>query len=656
MVDKMRMESKNIIDNNVEELSYLFPAAVVEVKDEMTGKIEKKVDFQILQSLLVDDAVDNSVEHYEFTWPGKAAARREAYTSIRKTLIPVKPESKNWDTTSNLYIKGDNLEALKLLQESYLNKVKMIYIDPPYNTGSDLLYMDDFRINSDEYKARTEVVNESGERLIKNQESNGKFHSDWCSMIYSRLILARNLLREDGVIFISIDDNEVDNLKKICNEIFGESNFIGCAGRITKKANNQGEFWAPNFDYLLTFCKNKAQCPSFFGGFNDSSYNLIEEDGPRKGERYQLLRLYMTSLDPMRGCTNQRYYIECPDGTFIIPPGDHYPDKIEDGAHCPPQSGRDKIWRWTYQSYLDKKDQIVLKKGRSSNVVGANGAETTWNAFTKTYLKDVIEKSSATPNSFIEDHLNQNASHELKKLGIPFSFAKPTSLIKYLAEVCRVGNDDIIVDFFSGSGTTADALMQYNQEKGIKAKYILVQIPEKCDPESDAYKQGFKTITEIGMERIRRAGKQIESSLDGSAVDTGFRVFEIKDSIMKDVYYSPRETKQVDIEGRVDNIREEYINCPEALLYSVLLDWGLDLSMKVVKVDSISNANIYSVDCGTLVACFDANIDKTLIESIAKMKPTYAVFRDGSFNSPSSKINLGEIFKSVSPNTVVKVI
>lgn len=289
-------------------------------------------------------------------------------------------------------------------------------------------------------------------------------------MIYPRLKVARDLLSDNGVIFISIDDNEVHNLRKVCDDVFGSDNFLGCAGRISKKANNQGDYWAPNFDYVLTFAKNKEVCPAFFGGINYSSYNLIEEDGPRKGERYQLVRLYMTSLDPMRGCTNQRYYIQCPDGSFIIPPGEVFPSEVSDGASVVPNSGKDKVWRWSYQSYLQKKDQIVIKQGRSSNVVGPNGDETKWNAFTKTYLNDVISKLSATPNSFIEGHINQNATHELKALGIPFPFAKPSSLLKYFEEVCQLDDGDIVLDFFSGSGTLGDATMQYNKSLSKKVR------------------------------------------------------------------------------------------------------------------------------------------------------------------------------------------
>lgn len=654
-MEKMRMESLDMTEQNIERIAELFPNCITETEGE-DGALKKVINFELLRQMLSGEVLDGD-ESYEFTWVGKKAAIVEANRPIRKTLRPCPEESVNWDTTENLYIEGDNLEVLKLLQESYMGRVKMIYIDPPYNTGSDaFVYPDTFTMDKDEYEEGIGLYDENGNRAFKeNNASNPRFHSDWCSMIYSRLMVARNFLTEDGVIFISIDDNEVDDLKKICNEVFGESNFVGCAGRITKKANNQGDYWAPNFDYLLTYTKNRQMCPSFFGGMNEKSYNMVEEEGPRKGERYQLVRLYMSNLDPMRGCTNQRYYIECPDGSFIIPPGENYPDEVKDGAFVVPQSGKDKIWRWSYQSYLEKKDQIVLRKGRSSNVVGANGAQTTWNAFTKTYLNDVIEKSTATPNSFIEDHINQNATHELKKLQIPFSFAKPSSLMKYLAEICRVGEDDIVMDFFSGSASTADAVMQLANSKGINCHYIMVQLPEKCKEGSDAFKEGFSTICEIGKERIRRAGKKIieENPLTTGKLDVGFRVLKIADSNMNDVYYAAGEYNQDMLALLETNIKADRTDLD--LLFGCLLEWGLPLSMPYSS-EQIDGVTVHTYNDGDLIACFDENIPDSVIKTIAKRQPLRAVFRDSSFNGSPAKINVGEIFKMLAPDTRVKVI
>ena len=655
-MDKLKMQTANKADENFKKLAEMFPNAVTETIDE-NGEVVRAIDKDVLMQEISCKVVDGNEERYQFTWPDKKKSVLLANAPINKTLRPCREESVDFDNTENLYIEGDNLEVLKLLQETYLGKIKMIYIDPPYNTGNDFVYEDDFAQSTEEYLENSGQFDEEGNRMVQNTESNGRFHTDWLNMIYSRLRLAKDLLSDEGVIFISIDDNEVDDLKKVCNEIFGEFNFVGCAGRITKKANNQGDYWAPNFDYLLTYTKNKNMCPSFFGGANYNSYNLVEENGPRKGERYQLVRLYMSNLDPMRGCTNQRYYIECPDGTFIIPPGENYPSEAKDGAFIVPQSGKDKIWRWSYQSYLEKKDQIVLKKGKSSNVVGENGGRTTWNAFTKTYLSDVLAKSTATPNSFIEEHINQNATHELKKLDIPFSFAKPSSLMKYLAEICRVDTGDIVLDFFSGSASTADAVMQLNSEKGIKASFIMVQLNEKCNEKSEANKEGYKNICEIGKERIRRAAKKIVEENPEAKFDGGFRVLKCDSSNMKDVYYNPAEYEPSLFPSLEDNIMED--RTPEDLLFQVMLDLGILLSSKIqVRSEKVGmrSYSYFDVEDGYLIACFDKNIDEEVITAIAKQKPYYFVMRDSSMANDSVATNFEQIFATYSPDTVRKVL
>ncbi len=661
MSDKMKMHSKDLIEYNIQTLLELFPNVGKEIVKgyDLEGKpiVGKGVDFEALKQELMNVIIDEKEERYQFSWPEKKKAIVQANTSTNRTLRPIKKDSVNFNDTENIYIEGDNLEVLKILQETYLGKIKMIYIDPPYNTGGDtFVYDDDFSMSSERYSQAASQYDENGNMMFDirgNNEANGRFHTDWLNMMYPRIKLAKNLLREDGIIFISIDDNEVHDLRKMCDEIFGEGNFIGCAGRISKKANNQGDYWAPNFDYLLTYAKNKSVCPQFFGGMNYSSYNQIEEEGPRKGERYQLVRLYMTSLDPMRGCNNQRYYIECPDGSFIIPPGDVYPETVADGANIPPSSGRDKVWRWSYQSYLEKKDSIVVKKGKSSNVVGVNGEPTLWNAYTKTYLNDVIDKMTATPNSFIEEHINQNATHELKKLDIPFTFAKPTSLIKYLAEVCRVEDDDIVLDFFSGSATTGDAIMQRNLE-GIKAHYILVQLPEECAEKSDAYKAGFSNICEIGKERLRRAAKMHrEAKTENIELDDGFRVFRLDSSNMKDVYYNPSQVQQHTLFDSTDNIKED--RTPEDLLFQVMLDLGVLLSSKIEE-KVIAGKKVFNVADGFLIACFDNDVTEETVKAVAQEKPYYAVFRDSSMANDSVATNFEQIFATYSPETVRKVL
>ena len=640
-MDKMRMESIDMTAQNIERIGALFPNCITETKD-TNGKPKKAINFDLLRQMLSGDVLEGD-EAYEFTWVGKKAAIVEANKPIRKTLRPCKEESVNWDSTENLYIEGDNLEVLKLLQESYLGKVKMIYIDPPYNTGRDFIYNDNFRKNIDAYEEEIGSVDENGICMFRNTDSNGRFHSDWCSMMYSRLKIARDLLSDDGVIFISIDDNEVDNLKKICTEIFGETNFIGCAGRITKKSNNKGDFWAPNFDYLLTLAKNKAATTPFLGEANIAAYNLVDEEGPRAGEKYQLVRLYMSSLQNQN--PEQRFWIDCPDGSKIIPPGTTFPPER-------PNLG-DGIWRWSRTTYEANIDKIVVKKVSSSNLLNENREPAKWNVFTKTYLNDVIEKSSAKPNSFIEDHINQNASHELNDLDIPFDYAKPTSLIKYLMKVAKVSGNDIVLDFFSGSATTAHAVMQLNAEDGGHRKFTMVQLPEPCDEKSEAYKAGYPNICEIGKERIRRAAKKIAEEHPDAKFDGGFRVLKLDDTNMKDVYYAPADYEQNVLDLLESNIKEDRTDLD--LLFGCLLEWGLPLSLPYQSED-IEGCTVHNYNDGDLIACFDENIPDSVIKTIAKRQPLRAVFRDSSFASSPAKINVTQIFKELAPDTSVKVL
>lgn len=634
-MEKLNGTSMDIVQDNIEKLKQIFPEVFS----------ENKIDFKTLQQLLGKE-IDVEQERYSFNWHGKSNARRIAQEQSTGTLLPSKEDSKNWDNTDNLYIEGDNLEVLKLLQKSYHNKVKMIYIDPPYNTGKDFVYPDNFKDNLKNYLEITGQIGEEGQKLSTNSDSSGRYHSDWLNMMYPRLKLARNLLTDDGVIFISIGEQENHNLRKICDEIFGEYNFIGNAGRISKKANNQGDYWAPNFDYLLTYCKNRDFCTPFFGGINYKSYNLVEEEGDRKGELYQLVRLYMTSLDPLRGCTNQRYFIKCPDGSCVIPPGENFPEKKEDGASIVPQTSTDKVWRWSLKSYLENKEKIVIKKVRSSNLVNENGEQTYWNVFTKTYLNDVINKSTATPNNFIEDHINQKASHELNNLKIPFDFAKPSSLIKFLCQTCKVEKNDIILDFFSGSATTAHATMQLNAEDGGNRKYIMVQLPEPTPENSEAAKAGYKNICEIGKERIRRAGEKIKSDESLPAenrekLDTGFKVFKLDTSNIKEWDSETTDLKQ-SLFDSVDNIKEDRTSLD--VLYEILLKYGLDLNVPIVE-----NKDFYSIGGGTLLVNLNKKITLDVIDSICEEYKnlleidedykTVVVLRDSSFHNDIDKTN-----------------
>lgn len=662
-IEKLKMHSPDLTQDNIAKIRALFPGCVTEAAGE-DGKLRLAVDFDQLRQELSDSIVEGPQERYHLNWPGKREALITANAPIAKTLRPAREESVDFDTTQNLFIEGDNLEALKLLQETYLGKVKMIYIDPPYNTGNDFIYDDDFSDDLSEYFLASNQEDEEGDRLVANPETNGRFHSDWLSMMYSRLKLARNVLRDDGVIFVSISDVEQANLKKVCDDIFGPQNFLGCAARVTKKANNQGDYWSPNFDYVLTYAKSEPDCDVFFGGVNLDAYDQIEESGPRKGEKYQLVRLYMTSLDPMRGCTNQRYFIEAPDGTLLIPPGNVFPENKVDGAQIPPETGEDKVWRWSKDSYENRRNEIVIKKVRSSNLVDDQGGEVKWNVYTKTYLNDVIEKSSAKPNSLIEDHINQKSSHELSDIGIPFSFAKPSSLIEYLCEVSRVKSSDIVMDFFAGSGSSAQGVLKFNAKHNFQARFVLVQLDEDLDFDDRNQKSGFifcekhgfpTTIPSITKERIRRAGQKI---LEGEChpdwnKDVGFRVLKIDSSNMADVFYTPDQTSQADLLSRVDNIKPD--RTAEDLLFQVLLDWGVDLTLPIRR-ETVQGKTVFFVADTALMVCFDDGISEDLVKELAGHAPMRIVFKDTGFADDQTKINVRQIFKAMSPETEVKAI
>lgn len=648
MAEKLEMMSSNIIQENIDYIAEKFPNALKEVME--NGKLVKKIDFDVLKQELSTVVIDDKQERYQMTWPDKKKSILLANSRTNNILRPFNSESIEFESTKNLYIEGDNLEVLKIIRETYLGKIRMIYIDPPYNTGADFVYSDKFNQSEDEYLNSSGHYDEYGNRLFQNTDSSGKFHTNWLNMIYTRLKLAKDLLSDDGIIYISIDDNEVDNLKKICTEIFGERNFLGCAGRITKKSNNKGDHWAPNFDYILTFAKNIDSSHPFTGGANIDAYNLVEEEGPRKGEKYQLVRLYMSSIKNRN--PEQRFWIECPDGSKIIPPGSTFPPER-------PNLG-DGIWRWTRKKYEAEKDRIVIKKVSSSNLLDENRQPAKWNVFTKTYLNDVLDNSSAKPNSFIEGHINQIASHELGKLGIPFDYAKPTTLIKYLLAVTQIKENDIVLDFFSGSSSTADAVMQYNYENKFNVRFIMVQLDEMIDQKEKAYKflQSLnkpEKITELGKERIKRAGKKIkeEAGILDQDLDFGFRVLKLDSSNMNDVFYNPNLLNQNMLDQLVGNVKED--RTPLDLLFQVMLELGIELSAKIEE-KKLLGKKYFVVNENDIVACFDDGINDELVKELAKIKSIYAVFKDSAFTTDSANINCEQIFKSISPSTTIKVI
>lgn len=620
----MRMESVDMTAQNIEKIGSLFPNCITETIDE-NGKGKKVINFELLKQMLSSDIIDGN-EVYEFTWVGKKASIVEANKPIRKTLRPCKEESVNWDNTENLYIEGDNLEVLKLLQESYLNKVKMIYIDPPYNTGNDFIYNDDFKMTSEEYAEEISELDEDGNRMFKNTDTNGRFHSDWCSMIYSRLMLARNLLSDDGVIFISIDDNEQANLKKCCEEIFGAQNFV--AQLIWERAfspKNDAKFVSNSHDYVLMFAKNISQY--IIGRLPRTAEANARYSNPDNDPR----GVWMSS-----DISVKTYNAEC-----------DYPITTPSGRIIEPPAGR--CWSLSKKSFLERLQDNRIWFGPDGNSVPR----------IKRFLTDLKHDGMApTSIMFFKDvgH-SQEGAQEVSKLlnGGYFNGPKPQRLMKRLLTLANLQSDAIVLDFFSGSASVAHAVMSQNAEDSKQIKYIMVQLPENTDKKSEAYKAGYKNICEIGKERIRRAGKKIkeEAPLITQNLDIGFRVLKLDDSNMNEVYYSPDDYSQGFLNQLESNIKEDRTDLD--LLFGCLLDWGLPLSLPYSS-EQIEGCTVHNYNDGDLIACFDENIPNSVIKEIAKKEPLRAVFRDSGFASSSSKINVGEIFKLMAPDTTVKVI
>lgn len=655
-MDKMRMESLDITAQNVERIGGVFPNCITEKVDE-NGKIKKAINFELLKQMLLPDVVEGD-ERYEFTWVGKKAAIVEANKPIRKTLRPVmndetvptgadsegKPYcssgSKNWDTTENLYIEGDNMEVLKLLQESYLGKVKMIYIDPPYNTGNDFIYADDFMHSQEEENQQMGMYDEeTGDRLFKNTDTNGRFHSDWCSMIYSRLMLARNLLTDDGVIFISIGDEELNNLKNICDEIFGAKNFIANLIWQSTPGSNTGNDVKTVTENILLYSKSRSECNFLNQEIidNEKYSNLDEYYEKRGGFVLNKLDRRMTGNHYSEALN---YSIEMPDGSVL------YPGNSET---------KQEHWNWRWSSTKVKwgidNGFVIMKKGK-------NG----WSLYFKQYEKvdnedKLIKRTLSYQNLLNIDGANSaRGTREVMDLfnGKFFDYPKPLNLIKHIQSMI-LSNNDIVMDFFSGSATTAHAVMQLNAKDGGHRKFIMVQLPEKCDEKSEAYKAGYKNICEIGKERIRRAGEKIksESPLTTGDLDVGFRVLKLDDTNMKDVYYAPDDYSQGLLAQLESNIKEDRTDLD--LLFGCLLDWGLPLSMPYSS-EQIDGCTIHTYNDGDLIACFDENVSDSVVTEIAKRQPLRAVFRDSSFANSPAKINVTEIFKLLAPDTRVKVI
>lgn len=626
------MESPDMTAQNIERIAALFPNCITEMLDEERSTPEKKaykraVNFELLKQMLSPDVVDGD-EAYEFTWVGKKAAIVEANKPIRKTLRPCVAESKDWDTTENLYIEGDNLEVLKLLQESYLGKVKMIYIDPPYNTGNDFIYADDFMRSQEEENAQMGMYDEEENRLFKNTDTNGRFHSDWCSMIYSRLLLARNLLTDDGVIVISIDDNEIENLRKCCDEVFGEDNLINCfiwncstAGGIRPK------FASKTHEYILVYGKSKNSMNMIYAPLSSDAIKMYtqEDEKGRYRDKDFVFKNKSTNV-------NQKYGISCPDGEIVYPKNGY-------------------IYRFIQERFEEAlSDGIVtFKRTNTGPLVDKNGEQAHWNIYIRKYLGDAMgAPSTLVPKEMMSIYnVGTQCVQDLFDGARVFENVKPVDVIGYMVNMLSY-KDGIVMDFFSGSATTAHAVMQLNAEDGGHRKFIMVQLPEPCDEASEAYKAGYENICEIGKERIRRAGDKIksESPMTTQDLDIGFRVLKLDDTNMKDVYYAPDDYDQGMIAALESNIKDDRTDLD--LLFGCLIDWGLPLSLPY-KSEQIDGCTVHTYNDGDLIACFDANIPESVVKEIAQRKPLRAVFRDSGFASSPEKINVFEIFKLYMP-------
>jgi len=632
-------KSANVLSDNIEQLRALFPEAFT----------EGKVDFEVLGQIL-SGTMDERDEKYGLNWYGKRKARQLALIPSTGTLRPCPEDSVGWDTTQNLVIEGDNLEVLKLLQKSYTGKVKLIYIDPPYNTGKDFVYPDNFQDNIKNYLELTGQV-KGGQKISSNTEASGRFHTDWLNMMYPRLRLARNLLRSDGVIFISIGESELHNLISLCDHVFGEECVMGIACRVAKKSNNKGDYWAPNFDYLVTYAKDKETVSPFSGGANVAAYDQVETEGPRKGDCYQLVRLYMSTIENQN--PEQRFWIECPDGSRVIPPGDTFPPER-------PKLG-DGIWRWTKKKFEEERNRIVIRQVRSSNLLDQDKKPAKWNVFTKTYLKDVLANATSKPNNLIEGHINQIGSHEMTALSIPFDYPKPSTLISYLCEITQSRGDDIVLDFFAGSGTTGQAVMVQNITDGSNRRYILVQLPEPLDPADAGQKEAAAfcdklgkpcNIAELTKERLRRAGKKMKDENPMFAGDLGFRVFKLDSSNIQ-AWEPKREDLAQSLEDHARNLKVD--RTEQDILYELLLKLGLDLTVPIEK-KVIAKKIVHSIGAGTLFACLSEKVSRDDVEPLAQgivawykeLAPageSQVVFKDSAFADDVAKTNLTAILQ-----------
>lgn len=624
-MDKLRMQSSNGVEDNITKIAQLFPDCVTETVDERSGQPKHLIDFEKLKQNLSDSVISERAERYQFTWPDKSKAILLANSPINATLRPCREDSVDFDNTQNLYIEGDNLDVLKCLKETYLHKVKMIYIDPPYNTGNDFVYEDDFAQSSEEYLANSGQFDEQGNRMFTNAESNGRFHTDWLNMIYPRLKVARDLLTDDGVIFISIDDNEVENLRKVCDEVFGEQNFI--ATLIWERAfapKNDAKFISSSHDYIV-------MCAKRIENFKIGRLERTQEANARYSNPDNDPRGVWTSGDMLVKTYNKScdYPITTPSGKIVNPvPG--------------------RCWRFSEESFLEKVKDNRIWFGPEGNGVPR----------VKRFLSELKFEGMAPTSILFHKEVghSQEGSKEVTALfgdkGV-FDGPKPVRLLQRLLTLANLDDNSIILDFFSGSASTAHAVMKMNAEKQKHCPFIMVQLPEHISEKKK--EQGYETVCEIGKERIRRAGKKIkeESPLTTQNLDTGFRVLKLDSTNMQDIYYSPKDISQADLFSQVDNVKPDRTG--EDLLFQVMLELGATLDSKI-ETTTVAGKTIYNVAEGYLVACFDPDVTDDVVKAIAQMQPAYAVLRDTSMKDDSTATNFEQIFKTYSPDTVTKIL
>jgi len=632
MTDKLDMTSPDLVSQNIQKIAALFPNCVTESANGLA------IDFDQLKQELSKDIVEGNKERYRLEWPGKREAIVTANLPINKTLRPAREESVDFDNTENLYIEGDNLEVLKLLQESYLGKIKMIYIDPPYNTGKDFVYKDNFTQDTDEYQEEAGLKDEYNNRLVANPDTSGRYHSDWLTMMYPRLKLARNLLTDNGVIFISIDDNEVHNLRKICDEVFREINFVSSITLITG-ANQAGEG--------VNIQKNTEICLVYSKSIDCLIINRVD----KANNSFRNLNDAPTPLETRKDMGYSVYYN--PTTKDFIPVFDYNKDKISlnkeelvyvnddnliNSGYVPIRPGvrNRKLhrWRWGFDTFIERKNEIVIEKYQDNYRVG------------------FIQDGYNPPKNYLNYGGGSTEFKALFNENQYFDYPKSTKYIQYLTQLGTINEEDIILDFFSGSATTAHSIMQLNSEDKGKRKFIMVQVPERTDEKSEAFKAGYDTICEIGKERIRRAAKKIKEETKAN-IDYGFRVYKLDSSNMQDVYYTPNQYEQGQLDLLSDNIKPDRNS--DDLVAQIMLDWGLPLSYKIEK-STILGKEVFKVQDDNLFCCFDEGIDEAFAKEIATLKPLRIVFRDKSFKDDTAKENVKQLLKQLSPDSEMKVI